>query len=45
MDCNQPIYLLWLLDNLAEGKVKNQITVAPDIAVSAAKSLEQMLAI
>ncbi len=45
MDCNQPVYLLWLLDNLADGKVKNQITVAPEIAVSAAKSLEQMLAI
>jgi len=45
MDCNQPVYLLWLLDNLAHGKVRNQIFVAPDIAVSAAKSLAQMLAI
>lgn len=45
MDCNQPVYLLWLLDNLAAGKVKNQIIVSPEIAASAAKSLEQMLAI
>lgn len=45
MDCNQPVYLLWLLDNLAAGKVKNQISVAPEIAVSATKSLEQMLSI
>ncbi len=45
MDCNQPVNLLWLLDNLAVGKVKNQISVAPEIAVYAAKSLEQMLAI
>lgn len=45
MDCNQPVYLLWLLDNLAEGRIKNQITVAPEVASSAIKSLEQMLAI
>ena len=45
MDCNQPVYLLWLLDNLVEGKVKNQIQVDPQVAASAAKSLEQMLAI
>lgn len=45
MDCNQPVYLLWLLDNLAAGKVKNQISVPPEIAVSATKSLEQMLSI
>lgn len=45
MDCNQPVYLLWLLDNLVEGKVKNQIQVSPAVAASAAKSLEQMLAI
>lgn len=45
MDCNQPVYLLWLLDNLAAGKVKNQISVAPEIAASAAKALEQMLSI
>jgi len=45
MDCNQPVYLLWLLDNLAAGKVKNQITVSPEVAASATKSLEQMLSI
>lgn len=45
MDCNQPVNLLWLLDNLAAGKVKNQIKVEPEIASLAAKSLEQMLAI
>ncbi len=43
MNCNQPINLLWLLDNLANGVVKNQITVDPEIAKLAAKSLEQML--
>jgi quinolinate synthase len=45
MDCNQPVNLLWLLDNLAVGKVKNQICVDAEIAESAAKALEQMLAI
>lgn len=45
MDCNQPVNLLWLLDNLAKGEVKNQIVVDPETAKLAAKSLEQMLAI
>ncbi|AGF78485.1 quinolinate synthetase [Desulfocapsa sulfexigens DSM 10523] len=45
MDCNQPVNLLWLLDNLAHGKVKNQITVEKKIAKSASLALEQMLAI
>ena len=45
MDCNQPVNLLWLLDNLAAGKVKNQITVDAETARYAARSLEQMLAI
>ncbi|MCK5069332.1 MAG: quinolinate synthase NadA, partial [Desulfocapsa sp.] len=45
MDCNQPVNLLWLLDNLAAGKVKNQISVDAKIAASAALALEQMLAI
>jgi len=45
MDCNQPVNLLWLLDNLARGEVKNQIVVDPETAKLAAKSLEQMLAI
>ncbi len=42
---NQPLNLLWLLDNLAAGTVVNQIQVAPDVAALARKSLEQMLAI
>ncbi|MEK6201784.1 MAG: quinolinate synthase NadA [Desulfobulbaceae bacterium] len=45
MDCNQPVNLLWLLDNLAAGTVVNQIRVAPDVAAQALKSLEQMLCI
>lgn len=45
MDCNQPVNLLWLLDNLTNGTVKNQITVDEKTAEFAAKSLEQMLAI
>ena len=45
MDCNQPVNLLWLLDNLANGEVKNQIVVDPETAKLAARSLEQMLAI
>jgi quinolinate synthase len=45
MDCNQPVNLLWLLDNLAAGRVMNQIKVAPDVAAQARKSLEQMLCI
>jgi quinolinate synthase len=45
MDCNKPVNLLWLLDNLAKGEVKNQIVVDPETAKLAAKSLEQMLAI
>lgn len=45
MDCNQPVNLLWLLDNLAAGNVKNQICVESKTANLAARSLEQMLAI
>ena len=45
MDCNQPVNLLWLLDNLANGKVRNQISVDAEIAAHAGKSLEQMLSI
>ena len=41
----KPGYLLWVLDNLAEGRIVNQITVAPDIADSAKKALENMLSI
>lgn len=42
---NQPVNLLWLLDNLAAGTVVNQIRVAPAVATLARKSLEQMLSI
>ena len=45
MDRNRPVNLLWLLDNLAAGRIVNQIKVAPDVAVLARKSLEQMLCI
>jgi len=45
MNCNQPVNLLWLLDNLAAGKVKNQICVDYKTAKLAARSLEQMLVI
>ncbi|MDD3813838.1 MAG: quinolinate synthase NadA [Desulfocapsaceae bacterium] len=42
---NQPVNLLWLLDNLVAGTVMNQVRVAPGVAVLACKSLEQMLSI
>jgi quinolinate synthase len=45
MDRNQPLNLLWLLDNLAAGKVVNQIRVPSEVAAKALKSLEQMLSI
>lgn len=40
-----PANLLWLLDNLAAGKVVNQITVEKDIAEAAKLSLDRMLEI
>lgn len=45
MDRNQPVHLLWLLDNLAAGKVVNRVQVAPEVAGMARKALAQMLAI
>jgi quinolinate synthase len=45
MDRNQPVNLLWLLDNLAAGVIVNQIKVVPDIAALARKALQQMLSI
>jgi quinolinate synthase len=45
MDRNQPLNLLWLLDNLAAGRVVNQIRVPSEVAAKALKSLEQMLSI
>ena len=41
----KPGYLLWVLDNLAEGKVVNQITVDPQTAALAKISLDRMLEI
>ena len=45
MDVIKPVNLLWVLDNLAEGRVVNQVQVPADIAEQARKSLERMLAI
>jgi quinolinate synthase len=38
-------HLLWALENLAEGKVVNQISVAPDVAANARIALNRMLEI
>jgi quinolinate synthase len=40
-----PAHLLWVLDNLAAGKVVNQITVVKEIADLAKVSLDRMLEI
>ncbi len=45
MDTVKPANLLWVLDNLAEGRVVNRVQVPPEIAVPARKSLDRMLAI
>ena len=45
MDAVSPANLLWVLDNLAAGKVVNQVQVDLETAVQAKKSLNQMLAI
>ncbi len=41
----KPKYLLWVLDNLVDGEVKNQITVDPDTAKLARLALDRMLEI
>lgn len=41
----KPGYLLWVLDNLAEGRTVNRITVADEVAVLAKKALDRMLSI
>jgi quinolinate synthase len=41
----KPAYLLWVLDNLAAGRVVNQITVPPAIAEKAKLALDRMLQI
>ena len=38
-------HLLWVLDNLAEGKVVNPVTVPDDVAAQARIALERMIAI
>jgi len=40
-----PASLLWVLDNLAQGRVVNQITVPPDVAADAKLALDRMLRI
>jgi len=41
----KPKYLLWVLDNLVEGRVMNQITVDPETAKLARIALDRMLEI
>ena len=41
----KPAYLLWVLDNLVDGQVKNQITVDPHTAGLAKIALDRMLEI
>lgn len=41
----KPKYLLWVLDNLVDGKIKNQITVDPETAKLAKIALDRMLEI
>jgi len=41
----KPKYLLWVLDNLVQGVVKNQITVDPETAKLAKIALDRMLEI
>lgn len=40
-----PRYLLWVLENLATGRVVNRVTVRPEIRASARVALERMLAL
>jgi quinolinate synthase len=40
-----PQHLLWSLENLLEGRVVNQITVPPDVAMDARLALNRMLQI
>ena len=45
MSCISPVNLLWVLDNLAQGKVVNQITVDAETAAGAKLALDRMLEI
>ncbi len=38
-------HLLWTLDNLAEGRIVNRVSVAPEVAADAKVALERMIAI
>ncbi len=38
-----PAHLLWVLDNLAEGRVVNQVTVEPQVAAEARVALQRMV--
>jgi quinolinate synthase len=40
-----PSFLLWMLENLVEGTVVNEIIVPDEIAVNARKALNQMIAV
>ncbi|MEP6755815.1 MAG: quinolinate synthase NadA [Chthonomonadales bacterium] len=40
-----PHYLLWVLENLVDGKVVNEVKVKPEVREWARKSLERMLAV
>ncbi len=41
----QPHYLLWVLENLVEGRVVNEIRVHPEVAEQARLALDRMLAL
>ncbi|MCI5221542.1 MAG: hypothetical protein D3924_02370 [Candidatus Electrothrix sp. AR4] len=45
MSAVKPANLLWVLDNLAEGKVVNQIQVPQAIAEQAKRCLDRMLSV
>lgn len=45
MDAIAPINLLWVLDNIVEGRLVNRIHVDTETAAQARKSLDRMLAI
>ena len=45
MSCITPANLLWVLDNLAEGKIVNQIKVDAQTASGAKLALDRMLEI
>ena len=36
-------HLLWMLDNLADGRVVNRISVPPDVAADARLALQRMI--